>query len=67
MTDTGSITHAELAISVSDIAAVHRRLQGAGSDLPSLLRLDGRLTQPLKFGAFGLYITTKQQIELACQ
>lgn len=60
MTDTGSVTHAELTIQVSDVTAVHRRLQGAGSDVPSLLRLDGRLTQPLNFGAFGLYITTKQ-------
>ncbi|MGW0455834.1 DUF6247 family protein [Gordonia sputi] len=60
ITDTGSITHAELTLQVADLTATHQRLRDATSDVPPLRTLDGRLTLALGFGAFGIFITDRR-------
>lgn len=57
MTDTGSVTHAELTIPVADASLAYLRLREAGPDVPPLRMLDGTLTLALNFGTFGLFIT----------
>lgn len=55
ITDTGSVTHAELTVQVPDLAEVHTRLQ-AVEPSTRLMMLDGRLTVALIFDSFGLFI-----------
>lgn len=59
MTDTGSVTHAELTIQVSDVTGLYQRLREAECVVPPLRKLEAGLTLALSFGPFALHIEAR--------
>lgn len=56
ITDTGSVSHAELTIEVPDIASMKQRLDEVAPEPVSIHVLDGTPTLVVSIGAFSLFI-----------